>query len=267
MRRALETIRALVIDVDGVLWRGKQALPGVPAFFDFLRARKIAFVIATNNSARPASDVTERLLRMGVHIDDTQVLTSAEATARYLAHLTPPLKRIYMIGGAGLANALEQAGYQLVEQNADAVVAGIDLNFTYEKLKRATQEIRRGAKFFGTNGDKTFPGEDGIIPGAGALLAALQAATDVAPIVIGKPERALYDSAIEKMNVAREATAALGDRLDTDIAGGKRAGLASILVMTGVTTQAILAHSTIQPDFVFDDLDALRENWAQNLLT
>lgn len=263
MRLDLKAIRALVVDVDGVLWRGKQPLPGVPAFFDFLRTRQIRFVIATNNSARPASDVTARLRRMGVAIDDDHVLTSAEASALYLSRTAPDAKRVYIVGGEGLRNALTKAGYQIVEQDADAVVVGIDFTLTYEKLKIATREIRRGAKFIGTNADNTLPVDDGVVPGAGSILAAIQTATDVTPIVIGKPEQAMFDIAVEKMGASPQVTATLGDRLDTDIEGGMRAGLVSILVMTGVTTPAILAASTIQPDLVFDGLDALREEWLR----
>ena len=259
----LKTIKALIIDIDGVLWHGKQPLPGVPEFFDFLRAHQISFIIATNNSARPASDVTNRLKRMGVSIDDSKILTSAEATALSLPRIAPNAKRVYVVGGEGLMTALERADYQIVDEDADAVIAGLDPTLTYEKLKIATREIRRGAKFIGSNSDKTFPLEDGVAPGAGAILAAIQTATDVAPIVIGKPERAMFDIAIEKMSAARESTAILGDRLDTDIEGGKRAGLKSILVMTGVTTREILASSSIKPDWIFDNLDALRENLAR----
>ncbi|OGO39055.1 MAG: hypothetical protein A2Z03_06310 [Chloroflexi bacterium RBG_16_56_8] len=128
-------------------------------------------------------------------------------------------------------------------------------------MKRATLEIRRGATFIGTNADKTFPGDEGLTPGAGAILAAITTATDVEPIVIGKPQRAMFDLAIERMGVDRAATAMLGDRLDTDIEGAKRAGLKSILVMTGVTSPEILAESAIQPDWVFDNLDTMRQTW------
>ena len=265
MPNNLENIRALVIDVDGVLWHGKQALPGVPAFFDFLSKHEIAFVIATNNSARPASDITFRLGRMGVNIDDDKVLTSAEATARALPRIAPNVKRVFVVGGEGLVAALKQSGYEIVDHDADAVIAGLDLALSYEKLKRASFEIRQGAKFIGTNGDKTFPLEEGVAPGAGAILAAIQTATDVAPIVIGKPERAMFDIAIEKMHATRETTAMLGDRLDTDIDGAHRAGLKSILVMTGVTTPATLraAQSTIKPDWAFENLTALLDEWAR----
>lgn len=263
MTLSLRTIRALIIDVDGVLWRGKQMCPGVPAFFDFLRAQEIAFVIGTNNSARPASDVLDRLKNLGVPIEERQVLTSAEATALYLPRLAPTAKRVFVVGGEGLANALTRAGYELVEQDADAVVAGIDPTFTYDKLRRGAREIRRGAIFVGTNGDKTIPVGDEIQPGAGAIIAALQAATDVVPILIGKPERAMFDIAIEQMSATRETTAALGDRLDTDIEGAQHAGLKAILVMTGVTTPETLAQSSIQPDLFFENLDALREAWAR----
>jgi 4-nitrophenyl phosphatase len=156
---------------------------------------------------------------------------------------------------------MTRAGYQVVDQDADAVIVGIDWNLTYDKLKRATREIRRGAKFIGTNADKTFPTEEGIVPGAGSILAALEAASGTAPIVIGKPERMMFDIAVDKMGVKPESTATLGDRLETDILGGQRAGLRSILVMTGVTTPEMVAQSPIQSDWVFDDLVALREAW------
>jgi len=266
MTTTLDSLRALVIDVDVVLWRGNHTLPGVVPFFDFLNARQIKFIIATNNSARPASDIIERLTAMNVKIDETQVLTSAQATALYLPHILLPGSRVFVIGGEGLKDAITRAGYELADENVDAVVAGVDWALTYEKLKRATLEIRRGAKFIGTNPDKTYPMNEGIVPGAGAIQAAIQAATDVAPLVIGKPERAMFDIAVEKMNAPRGSVEMIGDRIDTDIHGAQRAGLKTILVLTGVTTRESLAHESPQPDFVFDDLDMLRRAWADHFL-
>ncbi len=260
--RQLADIRSLIIDIDGVLWKGQEPLPGVSAFFDFLRSRYISFIIASNNSARPASNIIERLVQMRVSINANEVLTSAEATAIYLPRLIGKSARVYVIGGEGIADALVHSGFAIVDQNADAVIVGIDRHLTYEKLKRATFEIRRGAKFIGTNGDKTFPTEEGIVPGAGAILAAIQAATDVAPIIIGKPERAMFDIAIEQMRADPATCAMVGDRLDTDIEGAQRAGLKTILIMTGITTSEILSQSQIKPDFIFDNLDSLRAAWS-----
>jgi len=257
----LASIRALVIDADGVLWHGRNPLPAVPAFFDFLRAREIRFIIATNNSARPGSEIVERLAHFGVTITENQVLTSAEATALFLPRVIPRGGRVFLIGGEGLANELTRAGFQLVEENAVAVVVGLDTHLTYQKLKRATIEIRSGAKFIGSNADKTYPSDEGLVPGSGAIIAALETATDVAPSIIGKPERAMFDIAIEKLNAPREFVAMLGDRLDTDIEGAQRAGLHSILVLTGVATRESLEHSDIQPDMIAENLDALREMW------
>ena len=257
----LASIRALVIDADGVLWHGRNPLPAVPAFFDFLRAREIRFIIATNNSARPGSEIVERLAHFGVTITENQVLTSAEATALFLPRVIPRGGRVFLIGGEGLANELTRAGFQLVEENAVAVVVGLDTHLTYQKLKRATIEIRRGAKFIGSNADKTYPSDEGLVPGSGAIIAALETATDVSPSIIGKPERAMFDIAIEKLNAPREFVAMLGDRLDTDIEGAQRAGLHSILVLTGVATRESLEHSDIQPDMIAENLDALREMW------
>ena len=256
-------LRGLVIDVDGVLWHGDHTLAGVCRLFDFLRAHQIAFIIATNNSARPGSEIVERLAGLGVEITEDQVLTSAQATALYLPRVAPRGARVLVVGGQGLKDEVTRVGYELVDQAADVVVAGIDWDLTYDKLKRATIEIRHGAKFVGTNADKTYPGAEGIIPGAGAILAAIQTATDVAPLVIGKPEPAMFDIAVEKMRVPGKAAAMLGDRLDTDIAGAQRAGLTSILVLTGVTTREALVQSTVQPDWVFENLDTLCEMWQR----
>jgi 4-nitrophenyl phosphatase len=202
---------------------------------------------------------------MHVELSADQVLTSAEATALFLPQITPPGSRVLVVGGDGVKSALAKAGYDVVDDEVDvqAVVVGIDWNLTYDKLKHATLAIRRGAQFVGTNGDKTNPGVEGIIPGAGAILAALQAATDVNPIVVGKPERAMLDIAIDTMHTTPASTAMLGDRLDTDIDGARRAGLKSILVLTGVTTKEQISKSSTHPDWVFDNLDSLRAEWAR----
>jgi 4-nitrophenyl phosphatase len=257
----LKNIESLIIDIDGVLWKGHEPLPGVPAFFAFLRERKISFVIASNNSARPASDVVNRLAGMDVSIRLAEVLTSADATAIFLPRLVGNSARVFLVGGEGIADALRRAGCILVEEKADAVVVGLDRSLTYDKLKRASFEIQRGAKFVGTNGDYTYPTEEGIAPGAGAILAALQTATGVAPTIIGKPERAMFDIATERMGATPSRCAMLGDRLDTDIEGAQKAGLPSILVLTGITSRQALENSLIQPDLTYENLDALRIDW------
>lgn len=259
----LAEIRSLIIDIDGVLWKGREALPGVLAFFDFLHRHQIPFIIASNNSSRPASFIIDRLAQMHIRLDAREVLTSAEATAVFLPRLVGKNARVFLIGGEGIRDVLGRAGFTIVQENADAVVVGLDRELTYAKLERASFEIRRGAKFIGTNADNTYPTDEGLAPGSGAILAALQAATDMAPTIIGKPERAMFDIALEQMHSEPRSCAMLGDRLDTDIEGAQRAGLKSILVLTGVTTRELLAVSTIQPDFTFENLDALREDWEQ----
>ncbi len=260
---SLALLRALIIDVDGVLWRGNRPMPGVPAFFDFLRAHRLPFVIATNNAMLPASDIVERLASMHVHVNESEVLTSSEATAMYLSHGVARGARVLVVGGEGLRSAMAHAGFQIVDQDAEVVAVGLDMELTYDKLRRAVLEIRRGAKFIGTNADKTFPSAEGNIPGAGAIIAAIQAATDVRPVVVGKPERAMFDIAVEKLGVAREATAMLGDRLDTDIEGAQNAGLSSILLLTGVTTREALEQSKIRPGLTFENLEELRAAWER----
>jgi 4-nitrophenyl phosphatase len=258
----LSQIRAVALDMDGVLWRDDEALPGLVEFFEFLRANKIAYSMATNNSYKTPSAYIAKLAKMGVtDVDETLVMTSATATADYMRQHYPAGTKVYIVGGNGLREALSGAGYMSVEKGASVVVAGIDPQLTYEKLKRATMQIRAGADFIGTNADKTFPTPDGLVPGAGSVLAAIEAATDRQPIVIGKPATPMLESSLKVMGTTAAETLMIGDRLETDILGGQRAGMKTLLVLTGVSTHADIALTGIAPDVVFGTLADLTRAW------
>ena len=252
----LRSIQALIIDMDGVLWRERQALPGVAELFDLLTSRDLPFLIATNNSTSTRDMIGERLREMGAPIDPSRILTSAQAAAVFLLRQVPPGSRVYVVGETGLVSELGAAGFHRVERGdqADVVVAGLDRNLTWEGLSEATYAIRAGALFVGTNADVTFPTPRGLAPGAGAVLAALQAASGVAPVVVGKPEPHLFLTAVERLGTSPERTLVVGDRLETDILGAQRAGLTSALVLTGVTRPEDLEASSIAPTFVFNSL-------------
>lgn len=264
MKPSLASIRALLIDMDGVLWVGQRPLPGVRPFFEFLRARQIRFILVSNNATRRAEYTVQRLKGIGVEIAPDNILTSADATPRWLASKMPGVKKAFVVGEEALLDALRESGIDSVPENADAVIAGLDRNLTYEKLKRATLEIRRGAKFIATNTDRTLPTEEGLTPGAGSIVAALAAATDVEPLVIGKPGRPMFDLALEMAGTKVTETAMLGDRLDTDIDGAAAIGLTTLMVLTGVSTRVEAANNKYNPDFIFDDLVALEDAWANS---
>jgi len=195
----------------------------------------------------------------GVEIPNESILTSALATAGYLTKSLPSGAEILVIGEDGLSHALTQAGFAIVERadDAQAVVVGMDRAVTYDKLAEATLAIRAGAMFVGTNPDRTFPTERGLVPGNGSLLAAIEAATDQAPVVVGKPQLLYFDLALERLGSLPESTLMLGDRLDTDIQGGHDAGLKTCLVLTGVSDRAAVDVSPIKPTWVYPDLMAL----------
>jgi 4-nitrophenyl phosphatase len=257
----LPGLRALIVDMDGVLYRGNYVLPGTRGFLAFLREQGICFTLATNNATKTPQQFVERLAGMGVTIQPEEVMTSALATASYLASIAAPGTRVFVVGQDGLRDALLEAGFVLVEDEAEYVVAGMDFRIGYERLAQATLQIRAGARFIGTNPDRTFPSERGIVPGAGSLLAFLETATDVKPTVIGKPATAMIEQAIERMGAEPGTTAVLGDRLETDILAGQRANLPTILVLSGVTDRELLKKSEIQPDLVFDDVGHLHAVW------
>lgn len=259
----LRNLRHLIIDMDGVLYRGKTAIPGTGALLDFLREQGIGFLLATNNSTKTPQQYVARLAAMEVAVEPEEILTSAQATAAYLRGIAPMGARVFVVGQDGLFTALREAGFAPVEERPDFVVVGMDFNVCYERLAQATLHIRAGARFIGTNADRTFPSERGIVPGAGSLLALLETATNVAPTVIGKPGTALVEQALARMNAHAATTGMLGDRLDTDILAGRRAGLVTLLVMSGVTDAETLAGSELQPDLVFRDVGHLHAIWEE----
>ncbi len=259
--KRLSDIRSMLIDMDGVLYRGMQPVPGAKEFLEWARRRGIAFLLFTNNSSLTPVQYAEKLRSMDIIATPEEVFTSCEATAMQLATMIPPGSKVYVIGEDGIRQALQQSGFQFAEKDVAAVVVGWDRKLTYDKLKIATLAIRRGAYFIGTNPDRTYPAEEGLVPGNGAILAALQAATDVAPFIVGKPELPIFRTALRHLQAAAASTAIIGDRPETDVLGGQRAGLMTILVLTGVTGMAELEASGLHPDWVFENLPALQVAW------
>lgn len=252
-------VQGLIFDMDGVLWRGGKPLPGVETTFSILRERHIPFVLATNNATQTFEEVSSRMEDMGVSIQQGEVLTSAVGAASFLKQHVPVGSSVYAVGDPTLHRALEEAGY-LVQESSDevsAVIVGMDWSLTWEKLAEANYALMSGAFFLGTNPDVSFPTERGLAPGNGAILAALETATGREATIFGKPEPHLFIEALQRIETPATHTVAIGDRLETDILGGKRAGLPTALLLTGVTTSEQVASSDIQPDWVFEDLEDL----------
>lgn len=258
----MDRITGFIFDMDGVLYRANQRLAGAKEFIELLQAQGVPFALLTNNSTRTRAQYAQKLAAMEILVPKESIVTSAQATAEYLARIAPQGARVYVIGEDGIRNALTQRGFNLVDDtDAHYVVVGMDTKLTYEKLRRAALAIRAGATFMGTNPDRTFPAPDGLYPGTGSLLALLESATDVQPQVIGKPQPAIFELAIQQTGLSKTGTAVVGDQVETDIRGGQAAGLATILVMTGASSRSDLERSGLQPDWVFNDLGALMKAW------
>ncbi len=256
----LKNIKAIISDMDGVFWRGDEPLPGLIPFFDFLRDQNLPFILATNNSRKTQYDYIHKVSEMGVKdIQQHNIVTSGTATASYLQANYPEGTKLYVVGGDGLKQVLVHAGFVLVEEGAEVVVCGIDFDLTYNKMRIATLQIRKGVPFIGTNPDSSFPSPDGLVPGAGSILALLESASEVSPTIIGKPARAMFESALQTLGTAPSETLMIGDRIGTDIQGAQAVGIQTALVMTGVETTDSIANSEIQPDFVFAGLPELIE--------
>jgi glycerol-1-phosphatase len=259
-RALAAAFRGVVFDLDGVVYLGDEAIAAAPAALDQVRGLGVKVAFVTNNSYRPPDLVAEKLNRLGVKAAEGEVLTSAQAAVRLLGGRRGlDGRKVMVVGGPGLRQALEAAGARVVDgsawREAEVVAVGFDPELTYARVRDATLAIRSGARFVGSNPDTTLPTPEGIWPGAGATLALLRASTGVRPEVAGKPERALLEEAAAAIGPGPYLM--VGDRADTDLDGAHRLGWSTALVLSGVTGPADLPDLTTAPDHLLADVGGL----------
>ena len=241
---------SFVIDMDGVIYHGHRLIPGVLEFLARLREGGHPFLFLTNNSQWTPRDLRHRLEGLGISVEESAFHTSALATAEFLRQQRPG-GTAYVIGGAGLTNALYDAGYTLTEREPDYVVVGDTRSYDFEKIERAIRLIVGGARFIATNLDLTGPSEDGIQPACGALVAPIELATGKKPYFVGKPNPLMMRTALKKMGAHASESFMVGDRMDTDIIAGTEAGMRTILVLSGVSTAETIESYAYRPTHVF----------------
>ncbi|MGC8777907.1 MAG: HAD-IIA family hydrolase [Candidatus Caldatribacteriaceae bacterium] len=261
----LKNIRTFLLDMDGTVYLGDQLLPGVREFFDTLREKGYEFYFLTNNSSRHALFYASKLQKMGLRwCTPSHVITSGEACTFYLQKFNPRA-RVFLLGTRELEIEFLRAGFTLVQNDPDFVVLGFDKTLTYRKLDQACAFIRQGIPFFATHPDLACPGEERPLLDMGCIIRAIEAFTGKSPRVFGKPHPEMIEYALWRTGGQKETMAMIGDRLYTDIAMGKRAGITSILVLTGETRKEDIPSSPWQPDFIFPSLRELQETLAKEM--
>jgi len=244
----------VISDMDGVIYRGKRAIPGAQGFIDRLRESGVGFVFLTNNSEQSALDLVRKLAGLGFHgLTEQNFITSAMATAQFLNN-QKPCGTAYVVGGSGLTAELYKIGYSITDAAPDYVVVGKTESFAYPMLRKAAQLIDEGAKFIGTNPDMVDPIEGGTEPAAGVLLASIEAATGTKPYIVGKPNSLMMFYARRMLGVPAEDCVMIGDRMDTDVVGGLEAGMRTCLVLSGVSDGAAVNGFPYRPTFVYDSV-------------
>jgi len=247
-----------LIDMDGVLYRGSELIPGADSFVQQLRARHIPFRLLTNNSQRTRRDVVAKVARLGIDVEEEHIFTSAMATARFLAQQKPN-GMAFVIGEGGLLNALHQNGYAVVDHEPDYVVVGEGRTFNLELVEAAVRMILGGAKLIATNLDPNCPTQDGLRPGCGAMVAMLELATGVRAFSVGKPSPVMMRAARKELGLATDETTIIGDTVETDILGGVQLGYHTVLVLSGGTRPEDLQRYAYRPEIIVDSLAELSE--------
>ena len=261
----LSKIRAVMLDMDGVVYIGDTPLPGTQELVSYLESTGRQWLCVTNNSSKTPEMFVEKLARMDIPATTDNVFGSAQATATWLAGEVPlengSRGKVIMIGEEGLRRALVENQFEITEDvnDADLVVSGINFQLTYEMLARATLAIRNGARFIGTNSDPSFPSERGLVPGAGSIIALLSTSTGQEATVIGKPNAGMFEQALDRLGVTVEETLMVGDRYDTDIEGAIKIGMQTVGVLTGVTSREEFEAEAAPPDAILDGLPELLE--------
>lgn len=252
IKKHIETIRqknGFIIDMDGVIYHGNKLLPGVKEFVKWLTDEKKRFVFLTNSSERTPKELQEKLARLGINVEKNVFYTSALATAMFLSSQKAK-GSAFIIGEAGLINALYNVGYTMNNINPDYVVIGESRSYAYEAIERSVNLVLKGAKLIGTNPDLTGPIENGIAPATKALVAPIELATGKNAYFVGKPNPLMMRNALKKLKCNREETIIIGDRMDTDIIAGIESEIDTTLVLSGITTKEMINDFPYRPKYV-----------------
>ncbi|HYW96566.1 MAG TPA: HAD-IIA family hydrolase [Bacteroidales bacterium] len=241
--------KGFICDMDGVIYHGNRLLPGVKEFVQWLKDEKKNFIFLTNSSERTPRELQEKLSRLGIEVDRSHFYTSALATAAFLAS-QKPRGSAYIIGEAGLINALYNVGYTMNNVDPDYVVMGESRSYSYERIEHSVNLVIRGAKLVGTNPDTTGPVENGIAPATKALISPIELATGKSAYFVGKPNPLMMRIALKKLGLTREESIIIGDRMDTDIIAGIESEIDTCLVLSGITSREMIDTFAYQPHFV-----------------
>lgn len=247
----LQEKKGFICDMDGVIYHGNNLLPGVTEFVRWLQESGKEFIFLTNSAERTPTELSQKLKRMGLEVPEKHFYTSALATAEFLAHQKPNCSA-YVIGEAGLMNALYDQGIYMNDVNPDYVVMGDTRTYNFEKIEKAIALVNKGAKLIGTNPDITGPTENGIMPAVGALIAPIEIATGKKAYFVGKPNPLMVRHAIKSLGCHSAETAFVGDRMDTDIVSGLESMIDTVLVLSGVTTKEMLPDFPYTPTYVLN---------------
>lgn len=250
----MKRYKGYLIDLDGTMYRGSEEIAEAAGFIGKLREKQIPYLFVTNNSSRTPQQVAEKLRQFGIEAEDKQVFTTSMATANFIAERKANAT-IFVIGEEGIQTALLEKGLEIVEENPEFVVVGIDRSINYEKLTKACLAVRNGATFISTNADIALPTERGLQPGNGAITSVITVSTREQPIFIGKPESVIVEQALKVLGIPKDEVIMVGDNYDTDILAGMNADMDTLLVHTGVTTKELLKQYKKQPTYVVDTLE------------
>ena len=243
--------RGFICDMDGVIYHGNHLLPGVQEFVEWLKRENKNFIFLTNSSERSPRELAQKLERLGIDVGPEHFYTSALATASFLSSQCPG-GSVYVIGEAGLTNALYDAGFSMNDINPDYVVVGETRTYNFEKIEHAVRLVLNGAKLIGTNPDLTGPTEKGIVPATRALVAPIELATGKQAYFIGKPNPLIMRHALKKLGCDEKESVIIGDRMDTDIIAGIESEIDTVLVLSGVTSRDDLIRFPYRPRFILD---------------
>ncbi|MEM9109731.1 MAG: HAD-IIA family hydrolase [Planctomycetota bacterium] len=255
----------LLIDMDGVIYKSSQLIPGADAFIQSLHEHAVPFLFLTNNSQRTRRDIAAKLMTMGIQAGPEHIFTCAMATARFLASQKPG-GTAYVLGESGLTTALHHNGFAIVDKDPDYVVVGEGRTYTFEMLEHATNLVLGGAKLVATNMDPSCPTSSGTRPGCGAVVKLIEEATGKRAFSVGKPSAIMMRAARKELGLDADNTFMIGDTMSTDVLGGVQLGYHTILVLSGGTRREDLPSYSYRPETIVDSIADLSPQRLQQLM-